>query len=86
MGLKNLFFGQPSQRNAEGRLSWAERCLRRIETESRDSDWSDVAKGFTLATFTETRSLDPATATATDVANVLCTLISDMAKRGAKRG
>lgn len=43
----------------------------------------EVADAFTIGAFTPTRTLNPATATATDVANVLATFISDMKKRGS---
>jgi hypothetical protein len=45
----------------------------------------EIADAFTLGTFTETRTLNPATATATDIANVLATFLNDMKNRGTTR-
>lgn len=61
-------------------------ALQEIARASVESDPALIASDFTLENYTETRTLDAATATATDIANVLCTLISDLAKGGSKKG
>lgn len=60
-------------------------ALREIEKASLVGDAGTVADGFTVSNFTETRTLNAGTATASDVANVLATFISDLKKRGSKR-
>lgn len=60
-------------------------ALREIEKASLEGDTGTVADGFTVSNFTETRSLDASTATASDVANVLATFLNDLKKRGSKR-
>ena len=59
-------------------------CLSEVERASQD-DVAALANDFTIENHTATRALDAATATALDVANVLCTLLEDMQKRGMKR-
>lgn len=63
---------------------WVNACLREIELASQE-DIALMAKEFTVTGHTPTRVLDAATATATDVADVLCTLLEDLQKRGSKR-
>jgi hypothetical protein len=61
-------------------------AFRELEAASYEDNTSEIADAFTLGTFTETFTLDPATATATDVANVLATLLKKMQARGVKKG
>lgn len=58
---------------------------KKIEVASRDNDPQKIAQDFSITNYTETRSLNAGTATATDVANVLCTLIRDLQNGGSKR-
>lgn len=44
-----------------------------------------MAKDYTITNYVVTRSLDASTATASDIANFLCTFILDMQKGGSKR-
>ena len=60
--------------------------LREIERASFENDTSEIADGYTLSNFIETRTLDVSTATLTDVKNVLATLLFDMQNRGVKKG
>ncbi len=61
-----------------------ERQFREVE---RELQWlTEVADAFSLTgTFTEQRTIDAGTATATDLRNVLCTFLSDLKKRGVNR-
>lgn len=59
-------------------------ALAEIERASQD-DIQQVAQDFTVSNFTATRTLNAGTASATDVANVLCTFLNDMKNRGSKR-
>lgn len=69
---------------ADGRFLLA--ALQEIARASVENDPAAIASDFTVSNYTETRTLDAGTATTADVANVLCTLISDLAKGGAKKG
>lgn len=44
-----------------------------------------VADDFSVSGHTRTRTLNAATATTTDLVNVLCTLLEDLQNRGMKR-
>ena len=57
-----------------------------VSRASFESEPAVIASDFTVSNHTDTRTLDVATATTTDIANVLATLISDLAKGGAKKG
>lgn len=61
-------------------------ALQEIQRASFENDTSEIADSYTLSNFTETRTLNAATATTADLANVLCTLLFDMQKRGVKKG
>ena len=61
-------------------------ALKEIVLASIESDPAVIASNFTVENYTETRSLNAGTATTTDIANVLATLISDLARGGAKKG
>lgn len=63
---------------------WAMECMSEIERAAQD-DVALLAKDFTIENHTATRTLDVGTATTSDIANVLCTFIEDMQKRGMKR-
>lgn len=64
---------------------WVTKSLREIEKATVD-DAEAVIGEFTIAEgFTETRTLDAATATLTDLANFVATLVSDIKKKGQKR-
>lgn len=63
---------------------WALEAFAEIERASQE-DLALIAKDFTVANYTATRTLDATTATAGDVADVLCTFISDLRNRGMKR-
>lgn len=68
-----------------GFREWIIRAFRQIEIASNDIAAEKVADAFTVANLTETRSLDASSATASDVAEVLGTLLSDLKRRGSKR-
>lgn len=63
---------------------WVAACFEEIELASRE-EIAAIAKDFDITGYTETRTLDASTATATDVANVLCTLILDLQRHGQHR-
>lgn len=56
--------------------------FRELEQASHMERVVAIAKAFTVTNVTETRTLDASTATVTDVANFLGTLIQDMSKGG----
>lgn len=85
--MRRISFGNPpvSVLQAEPAMRFVLESLREIEKASLVGDAGEAADGFTLANFTELRTLDVGTATLTDVANVLATFLSDLKKRGQKR-
>lgn len=78
-----VFLGAP----IPGReTDWIMEALREIERASAEENYS-VTDAFTVLNLGDpVRTLDVATATATDVAKVLGTLLQDMKRRGATRG
>lgn len=75
----------PSMRNSvEGRYILG--MLDALSKASFENDPAVIASDFVITDFVETRTFDAATATTTDIANVLATLISDLARGGAKKG
>lgn len=83
--MRQVFFGHPSNSfDNEQFKKWVAESLYEIELASQD-DIALMFKDFTVTNFTDTRTLDASTATASDVAKVLCTLIYDIQKRGMKR-
>jgi hypothetical protein len=66
--------------------NWYMNALREIERASKEENY-DVADKFIIENLTTpTYTLDVATATASDIAAVLGTLLNDMKKRGQNRG
>jgi hypothetical protein len=82
--MRPLILGGPISDDPKAFQDWVKQAMAEIESSSNDGV-ETVFDGFTINTYTVTRTLSPATATATDVANVLATLISDIKARGAKR-
>lgn len=85
--MRRLAFGNPtvSTLNQPPALQFIFKALKEIEHASSEDYASDAADSFEITNYTETRTLDAATATATDVANVLATFLFDLKKRGSKR-
>jgi hypothetical protein len=71
-------------RTEEGK--WTVRMLQEISRASFENDPAVIASDFTIANYTETRTLDVGTATLTDLLNVVATLILDLQRGGAKKG
>lgn len=82
--MRAISVGNPPQDPAAFR-EWIIRAFRQIETASNDIAAEKVADAFTVSNLTETRSLDAASATTSDVAEVLGTLLTDLKRRGSKR-
>lgn len=80
--MKRLVFGNPLPGGFE---RWAASALREVERASAEDVEAVVADFTVTGTITETRTLNASTATATDLRNVLATLITDIQKRGQKR-
>jgi hypothetical protein len=72
--------------STEAKLDWCIEHIKRLTQASHADDPNKVADGFTVTNLTENRSLNVATATTAQVAQVLGTLLDDLHKRGAKRG
>jgi hypothetical protein len=80
--MRKLVFGSPLQ----GReIQWLVGAVKKVER----ATFEDIESVFDAVTisgaYTETRTLTPSTATASDIANLLATLITDIKKRGASR-
>lgn len=82
--MRAISLGAPPQDPAAFR-DWVIRAFRQIEIASNDIAAEKVADAFTVSNLTETRALDVSAATASDVAEVLGTLLSDLKRRGSKR-
>jgi hypothetical protein len=82
--MREVTLGQPGVSDAEAWKKWVERALNEIELASQE-DVAMIASDFTVSNYTATRTLNAGTATLADIANVLCTLISDLQNRGSKR-
>lgn len=78
-----LYIGRPRSFADKDVLDWARNALVEIERADRErADVASIAQDFTVTNYTTTRTLNAGTATATDVANVLCTFIDDIKRRG----
>lgn len=83
--MRKIFIGAPLSPEPKDFAQWVESSLREIERANIDDvDAAAVFKDFTASNYTATRTLNAGTATAADVANVLCTLIDDIKRRGSK--
>lgn len=76
--------GQPPVNDAEAFRLWAINCFEEIRLASIP-DLSEMAKDYIITGYTESRSLDAATASATEIADFLCTFILDLQNGGSKR-
>jgi hypothetical protein len=80
--MRKMAFGRPINGQE---IPWLVNAVRKIELAS----YEDIEAVFDAVTisgaYTETRTLTPSTATASDIANLLATLITDIKKRGASR-
>lgn len=82
--MKRLVLQQPLP-GPKGFENWVTDTLREIERLTVE-DIEQVVKEFsTTGAFTETRTLNVTTATASDIAAFLATLLSDIKKGGQKR-
>jgi hypothetical protein len=80
--MKKLALGNPSSSADTG---WAVRSLKAIERASYE-DAELIFDDYTVTgTFTETRTLDVATATLPDLIAFIATLVTDIQKRGQNR-
>lgn len=82
--MKKLAFGVNVPTDPKLRNQWVEDCLRKIERATFDGA-EQIADGYMLTNFTESRTLDATAPTAKQVADVLCTFINDLHKRGSSR-
>lgn len=73
----------PRLRDADAAIvRWAEDLVRAIEAELQKLRTAVGTAGYTVSNVTETRTLDPTTATLPTVAQVLGTLLLDGKKKG----
>tara|TARA_R110000737_G_scaffold340221_2_gene362908 strand:+ start:6095 stop:6343 length:249 start_codon:yes stop_codon:yes gene_type:complete len=80
--MKKLILGSPIDGN---KLDWAVNSLRIIEQASFEDIEASI-DGFTIeGAYTKTRSLTPSTASTSDLANFMATLIIDIKQRGQNR-
>lgn len=82
--MKKLALGTPPG-DPKQFQKWAAQALMTVQLASFE-DAELIFDDFQIVgAFTETRSLTPGTATTTDIANFLATLVSDLKRRGQKR-
>ena len=82
------FIGKPGPNaSIDQRLSWIETILERLSAASQDGT-DTIADSFEITNppAVPVRTLDPSTATARDVANVVSTFLSDLRQRGVSGG
>lgn len=80
--MKEVTIGTPSSQDD---MDFIHNALREIEQASREPGVVEVAcDDLTVTNFTETTSLNAGTATLSDVANFVCTLVDVIKKRGLK--
>ena len=61
------------------------RLASELEAASQEERPQTIASDFSVTNYTETRAFDSAAASMSDIANVLATLIADLAKGGMNR-
>lgn len=83
--MKPLFLGPPPQGDSDQKLDWCIRALQAIEMASQ-ADALAISDTFTITNISAKHSLDGSTATLSDVARVIGTLLLDMRKRGVNSG
>ena len=76
--MRPLIFARMPNEKAE---EFAERCFRMI-SDATHEDIDQVFEVVTVSNFTPTRTLDASTATVSDIANFLATIVDDIKKRG----
>lgn len=79
--MRRLALGMPATGMPQDVAQWAIQALQEIERASYEGV-EEVVNAYAVSNFTPTRSLNAGTATTTDIANLLCTLIDDIQKRG----
>lgn len=61
--------------------AWGQQIVKAL-TDRANLDKTPLVAGYTVSNYTETRTLNAGTATATDVANFVATLVSDLIAAG----
>jgi len=80
--MRKMVFGKPIQGQE---TQWLVNAIRKVELASYE-DIEAVFDAYTITgAYTETRELTPSTATTSDIANLIATLVTDVKKRGANR-
>jgi hypothetical protein len=77
--------GQPSDPGKEAFEQWVRQAFAEIEAVSNDGIEKLFDEYTIVGAYTESRSLTPATATASQIANFLATLVEDVKSRGSNR-
>lgn len=83
--MRPMAFSPPPMRQQMGTFEqWVIKSFQEVSAASHEQVTEEIADSFTLSNVTETRTLDPTTATVADVANVLGTFLQDMQRRAVK--
>lgn len=87
MTMRPLNFGQaPSPvASASEKLDYCVRAIQQIQAWTNENSASTIAKGFVVSNPTANRTIDVAAATLAQTRQVVGTILSDLAKGGAKR-
>lgn len=72
--------------NIEQMPDWARELVRFLEQDAQEDAQSINAETYVVTNYTPTRTLDASTATVSDVADVLATLIADFIEAGILKG
>lgn len=74
----------PVPADAKDKLEWCVAAIQTIARASQVADPNAIADSFTVLNVTETRTLDADSTTLAEVADVLCTWLRDLKRRGQK--
>lgn len=82
--MRRLILGSPLPIK-NGFEQWVKDALQQIEQATAEDIEAVISEFSVTGTLTELRTFNAGTATATDLRNVLATMISDIKKRGQKK-
>lgn len=87
MSMRPLWFGPqpPPGAPVAVKVDWCMRALVEIQRWSNENSAATIAQGFTVTNLTATRTYDADSTSTAELADVLGTVLSDLAKGGAKR-
>lgn len=83
--MRRTAIGNPPANDA-ARMQWIIRALNELNNATFDNDTTQIAAAYTVTNFTETRTLNGATATLADLINIFGTLVLDLRAGQVRKG